>query len=244
LEQKMTDGPKVSQVLPASKLELLLTKEIADCHHVIIRPLEVTDAHEVVSAINESQTQLKKYMPWSHFPQTVESQQVRIFDNHQKYWSGRDFGFGVFAPDNKSFLGASGLHPRSLNQRCLEIGYWMRTSASGQGLCTEITKALIVYCFSYLDLDRVQCGYDTNNLASQRVNFKCGYRPEGVLRQYCPLPSSLAGSAEGWEGSGDITMTGILKEEISSLGWYMDTFSRLKVFDWQGFEAKAFAVTI
>jgi RimJ/RimL family protein N-acetyltransferase len=232
----MSDSPTISQELPASKLELLLTKKIADCNQVIIRPLELTDAPEVERAVNESLAELKKYMPWSHFPQTVESQQLRIFDNHQKYWSGQDFGFCVFAPDNKNFLGGCGLHPRSLNQRCLEIGYWMRTSASGQGLCTEVTKALTVYCFSYLELTRVQCGYDTNNLASQRVNIKCGFKTEGVLRQHCPLPQSLIGSAEGWEGSGDITMMGILREEISTLAWYKDTLSRLKVFDWRGVE--------
>lgn len=235
----MSETPKVSQLLPASRLELLLTKKISDYNYVIIRPLEVNDAREVVSAISESLGELKKYMPWSHFSQTVESQQLRIFDNHQKYWSGQDFGFGVFAPDNKKFLGGCGLHPRSLNQRCLEIGYWMRTSASGQGLCTEVTKALTVYCFSYLELTRVQCGYDTNNLASQRVNIKCGFKTEGVLRQYCPLPSLLIGNSEGWDGSGDVTMTGILREETSTLGWYKDTVSRLKVFDWRGIEVYA-----
>jgi RimJ/RimL family protein N-acetyltransferase len=176
-------------------------------------------------------------MPWAHFPQTVDGQRKRIVDNYHKYWAGQDFGFGIFAPDNKKFLGGCGLHPRSLNQQCLEIGYWVRSSVAGQGLCTEVTKALTVYCFSYMGLSRVQCGFDVKNLASQRVNQKCGFKTEGFLREFCPLPNALKANAVGWDGSGDITITSLLRQDLPNLSWYNDTLGRLKVYDWGDNEA-------
>ncbi len=234
----MTQNQQISLDTPALKIELLLNQSISGFEHIILRPLELLDAPEIIMAVEESLSDLRKFMPWSHFPQTVDGQKQRIIQNHHKYWAEKDFGFGIFAPDGKKFLGGCGLHPRSLNPQCLEIGYWVRSSIAGQGLCTEVTKALTAYCFSYLGLSRVQCGFDTKNTASQRVNEKCGFKLEGVLREFCPLPASLIGKSAGWDGSGDVAMTSLLKQDLPNLAWYKDTLSRLKVLNWHNQEAK------
>lgn len=233
----MNEKLEISLDTPASKIELLLKKPFSGSNHIIMRPLELHDAPEIVFAVEESLNELKKYMPWAHFPQTIDGQRKRIIENHHKYWAGKDFGFGIFASDGKKFLGGCGLHPRTLNLLGLEIGYWIRTSFAGQGLCTEITKALTVYCFSYLGLSRLQCGFDVRNIGSERVIAKCGFKTEGILRDFCPLPAALADNATDWDGSGDVVMTSLLRGDVKDLEWYGDTFSRLKVFDWLSREA-------
>ena len=226
---------QISLELPASKIQLSLAGKVAGYEHLLIRPLVLTDAPEITLAVEDSLPKLKKFVPWAHFPQTLDGQRKRLIDRNRDYWGAGDHAFRVFAPGGDRFLGGFGMHPRTMNPKALEIGYWVRTSMAGKGLCTEVTKALIVYGFKYLGLNRVQCGYDTKNEASAKINKKCGFIPEGILRNFAPPPAGVTSEA-GWQGSGDIAFTGLCPGDIRGLKWYTDMSRRLKVFDWLGRE--------
>ena len=53
-----------------------------------------------------------------------------------------------------------------------------------KGYASEAVKAVIEYCFSKLDLKRVQAIHSINNPASGRVLEKAGMTYEGTLRLY------------------------------------------------------------
>ena len=161
-----------------------LEKSLKGDDTIILRPLALTDAPNIVEAINESLIELRRFMSWAHFPQTVESQRARIITAIYDYWSGKDYALGVFGNTTNRFLGGTGFHRRTLNSLGLEVGYWMRSSMAGQGLATAVTRSLIVYGFEYLGLKRVQCGYNSSNEASSRVNDKCGFKIEGIFRNF------------------------------------------------------------
>jgi RimJ/RimL family protein N-acetyltransferase len=126
----------ISLETPASKIICLLDRPISHDSEVIIRPLALTDAPKIVDAVNESLQELKQFMPWSHFPQSIESQRSRIISSIHDYWSGKDYGFGIIGRSSNSFLGCIGLHRRTLNTQGLEIGYWIRSSIAGKGLAS------------------------------------------------------------------------------------------------------------
>jgi hypothetical protein len=86
---------QISLELPASAISCELERPLIGETRIILRPLALTDAPKIVEAIAESLPQLRQFMPWSHYPQTVDSQRTRIIGLIHNYWSGKDFGLGV-----------------------------------------------------------------------------------------------------------------------------------------------------
>jgi len=68
------------------------------------------------------------------------------------------------------------------------LGYWVAASARGQGLCTRALRLLSRYGLDELALQRLELITDPDNVASQRVAEKVGYRREGVLRAHLRHP--------------------------------------------------------
>jgi len=72
------------------------------------------------------------------------------------------------------------LHPAG---RQLEIGYVLVPSERGKGYCTEAIRIMVDYLFLSRDTVRVQACTDTENLASQKVLEKAGFKREGVSKK-------------------------------------------------------------
>ena len=69
-----------------------------------------------------------------------------------------------------------------------EIGYWVRSSATGRGFATEATLALTKSGIETLGLARVEIRCDAKNLRSRAVAERAGYLLEGILRNECRDP--------------------------------------------------------
>jgi RimJ/RimL family protein N-acetyltransferase len=68
------------------------------------------------------------------------------------------------------------------------IGYWCAREARGRGVSTRALRALCRYALDELNLERLELITDPENLASQRVAEKVGFRREGVLRSHLVHP--------------------------------------------------------
>jgi RimJ/RimL family protein N-acetyltransferase len=84
-------------------------------------------------------------------------------------------------------VGAIGLGVNSMNYRG-RIGYWVAAPARGRGVCTHALRLLSRWALDELDLQRLDLITDPDNLASQRVAEKAGFRREGVLRAHLRHP--------------------------------------------------------
>ncbi|MEA2161862.1 MAG: hypothetical protein QOD66_4242 [Solirubrobacteraceae bacterium] len=69
-----------------------------------------------------------------------------------------------------------------------EVGYWCAREARGRGVIPRAVRLLSRYAFESLGLGRLQLTADPENLASQRVAEKVGFRREGVLRSHMLHP--------------------------------------------------------
>lgn len=200
---------------------------------LLLRAPEMTDVPSIVEAIAESVDALRAFMPWGHSPQTLDAQYARMPDVIAAYWRGDEYNLHLFDPASGRFLGCIGLHRRAMNPQALEIGYWVRTSATGCGVCTRAVEAALVLAFEHFGCVRVQCGFDTANAASARVNAKVGFRVEGDLRHYGPAGDD-AMRANGWQADEVNRMTSLTADEARALPWYASTRERLEVIDWLG----------
>ncbi|KAJ3674752.1 hypothetical protein LUZ60_005368 [Juncus effusus] len=68
------------------------------------------------------------------------------------------------------------------------IGYRLAYDFWGKGIATQALKLSLKIVFDELeDLERLEAIADVDNLASQRVLEKAGFKKEGVLRKYVRL---------------------------------------------------------
>lgn len=197
-----------------------------------LRPFREADAPEIIAAIDESLSELRPFLPFAHIPQTLESQITRIRGQRGSH----DMGFGLFREGTTRMLAGCGLHPRvPLNPHGTEIGFWTRSSETGRGWATLMTRVLLMYAFEGLDMDRVQVLHNVENLASQKVIEKCGFLLEGRVRNVLdrPTPEALAG---GMSSCRDGLCYSLLPEEARQLPWYGPLCRETRVFDVMGFD--------
>ena len=141
----------------------------------VIRCYQAGDGALVKQAVDDSLPELLPWMTWAKFePETVEAKEQRILGFREKYLAGEDYTLGVFNHDESEVIASTGFHTRH-EGKVLEIGYWVNTKYAGQGICTEIVRALTKVGFEIEDLDKLVIRCEEGNLASQRVAQKCGY---------------------------------------------------------------------
>jgi len=75
------------------------------------------------------------------------------------------------------------LFQTDISRRSAEVGYWLGRACWGRGIATAAVGALSDYGFARFDLARLYATVFAGNGASARVLEKCGYAPEGRLRQ-------------------------------------------------------------
>jgi ribosomal-protein-serine acetyltransferase len=200
---------------------------------LVLRPARVADAPALIEAFEESREALKEFMPWAHMENTVPQQEERLAECEKAHMDGGDVVFHLFDEDGGRILGCAGLHYRTLNQRGVEIGYWVRTSAAGQGIVTLATQCLCVLVFDYLDYDRYQCAYNEGNEGSRRVNEKVGFHVEGRHRNFETKPTDEM-LANGCRMTSFTVTTALVPDDIPRLTWYSAIQAGLTVTSAEG----------
>jgi len=156
---------------------------------MIIREPRFGDGEILHQAKQESVEELIKWMEWAKYLGDIEDDEKVVRDAHVKFLQKTDLMMFAFDKVTKQFLGSTGIHRFDWEKRVFEIGYWYRTSATGQGYATESTKALIKYAFDVLQANKVIIIYSDGNCASRRVIGKCGFNFEYTVKQEDKLPN-------------------------------------------------------
>ena len=139
------------------------------------------------AAICESIDELRPWMPWAQVEPTVEESEAVVRRQLARFIAREDLVFQIYRRNADSsagqLLGGTGLHRFDWKVRRFEIGYWIRSSAQGQGYVSEAVRALAAMAFESLKARRVEIRMDSDNLRSRAVAERCGFELEGVLRR-------------------------------------------------------------
>jgi RimJ/RimL family protein N-acetyltransferase len=157
-----------------------------ETERLVVRCYEPSDAPLLKEAIDSSLEHLRQWMPWAHSePQTLEEkiELVKLFRSN--FDTGENFTYGIFAADESELLGGTGLHPR-IGPGGLEIGYWVRASATRRGIVTESAAALTRVGFEICGADRIEIRIEPRNDASLGIPRKLGFVEEATLRRRLP----------------------------------------------------------
>lgn len=141
------------------------------------------DASLEQSAVTSSLTHLRPWMAWAtHEPLGPADRVTRMRARRGEFDLGRDYTYGVFAPDESQVWGGAGLHLRPELKDGREIGYWVHIDHLRRGYATELSAALVRIAFEVDGLARVQIRCDPQNVPSAGIPRKLGFS-EPVLER-------------------------------------------------------------
>ena len=147
---------------------------------LVLRPWAEADVPALVAACNDPE--ISRWIPVIPSPYTEMDALAFI---RRELDSVPEYSFAVARAE--VLVGAIGLERNSLKYRG-SIRYWIAAAARGQGLCTRALRRLSRWGLDELGLQRLELITDPDNVASQRVAEKVGFRRECVLRAHLCHP--------------------------------------------------------
>jgi ribosomal-protein-serine acetyltransferase len=150
---------------------------------LVLHPLDATDSRDLWSGVESSRSHLEPWLPWVPYNSDLESSGRYAEASASDWDASRACRFSLRDRSSRRFLGVIGLETFAHLHESVELGYWLRTDASGRGLMTEAGRAVLDWAFNKVNAHRVRVAAATDNHASLGVIRRLGFRFEGIARQ-------------------------------------------------------------
>lgn len=131
-----------------------------------------------------------------HFgnPQVVEFIGMQPIKTHEQAnewlrWMGGTFAaqdglrWGVVLRQSHTFIGSVGLHNWNREAHHATLGYDVAPPYGEQGYAEEMTRQVIEFGWTHMNLNRIEADIVQGNSASMKMLQTLGFRHEGVRRQ-------------------------------------------------------------
>lgn len=151
--------------------------------NILVRSLRMDDAQRLFEAVRESIREVSPWLPWCHENYAIEETRAFLSSRVDPQSPEEAYSFGIFDRSSERFLGGVGINFINRVHQVGNLGYWVRTSATGRGVATRGTRLVARFGFEQLGLHRIEILAAVPNIASQRVAEKAGALREGVLRK-------------------------------------------------------------
>src|SRR3954453_22102287 len=144
---------------------MLATTRLSD-GVIELRPPRESDVDQIFAAVRESIAEVMPWMSWCHedYSRVETAEWVRITE--RSWDQDIDYPFVVLQADGGDVLGTCGLNALDRQNRWANLGYWLRTSATGHGLATRAARLATSFGFSQLGFDRIEILAATGNARS------------------------------------------------------------------------------
>jgi ribosomal-protein-alanine N-acetyltransferase len=152
---------------------------IAQTPRLVIR--EFTPADEKLSLIMDEDERLTQYVKKRSPAEAKQVFKDTLKDYKNKTGMGR---WAIFNKADNDFIGVCMLKPSESDGDKIELGYRLHFKYWGQGIATELTKALIAYGFNKIGLSEICAVTHPQNAASQKVLLKAGFERRGEAFWY------------------------------------------------------------
>ena len=139
-------------------------------------------------------------------PPQKEDEIRQTFEQRKQPWNFEpDQWLALVLEDKESnFVGYSGFRCIDEEYKDAEVGYMMHPDSQGKGYATEALKAIIEWGIKEYGVRKFIAYCDVENIGSQRVLHKSGFKQEGLLREHVK-------NGERWV---DDCIFGLLSREI------------------------------
>ena len=166
----MTDPAELPKALAPN----VFPPESVDLDGVHLRRPTLDDVEALHEAIKSSFTELSMWMPWCTDPVEIE-QQRGFLESAMSSWTSQSMFCWLIVGAGNDLIGTISLMDR-IGPGGLEIGYWLRTDATGRGVMTRAAAAVTDLGLALPGIDRVEIHCDAANLRSAAVPKRLGFR--------------------------------------------------------------------
>ncbi|MDF1701645.1 MAG: GNAT family protein [Planctomycetota bacterium] len=155
-----------------------------ETEHLVLRWWQPEDAAALHAAVASDRAALLPWLPWAATTHaTIEDSAATIAFFTEKRDLGEDYTMGAFDRTTGEAVGGTGFHRLVPEAEEAECGYWIRGSRQREGLCTEMTRAILTAGFRDWGFRRIHLTCAGGNMGSRGVLAKIGIPQEGCDRQ-------------------------------------------------------------
>ena len=158
-----------------------------------LRRYTLGDVESLHGAIKASYAEIHPWMPWCVEPVKIEEQREFVEGTFPKWMTGEAFNYAIFdsgegeTEQARTQIGAISLMDR-LGPGGLEIGYWLRTDATGRGVMTRAAGRLTEVGLALPGIERIEIHCDEANARSAAVPRRLGYRLDRIEDDVAEAP--------------------------------------------------------
>lgn len=134
----------------------------------------------VLEAAQESLREVGLWIPTWRDGATYETAARHVAESIKAWQASSWYDFAIARAGSAVFLGRVGLDRISASGTA-NVGYWVRTGQTGQGVATAAVRLVAQFGFEDLGLRRLELLIAIDNVASRRVAEKVGATLEALL---------------------------------------------------------------
>lgn len=159
---------------------------------LLLRPIEVSDAAQILDYKRESWAAFLQWMIWVHPPsietRSIEDEKDFCARFHERFVHRETIPCLAFDRKNGAPIGHGSLGQCDWAARRFALGFAVRSGQTGRGYGTEIATALCAYAFGALCATKITALHADGNAGSQKIIEKIGFTRENTLPACHPLP--------------------------------------------------------
>lgn len=151
--------------------------------NIILRPPNLEDVQAFHEAVLASIPELRPWMEWCNENYSIEVPIAFIKAQPESWENDTNYQFAVIDSETQEILGACGLNHINRYYKMANLGYWVRSDRTKEGIATEAARLVAQFGFEQLGLRRIEIVTSMDNRASRKVAEKAGATFEAILRK-------------------------------------------------------------
>jgi RimJ/RimL family protein N-acetyltransferase len=173
---------------------------------LLLRPWRADDAPALLPILEANWEHLGPWIPARVATPVPEPELAeRLAGFAAEFTADREWRYGIFDPNGTTILGEVGLYPRSATARApyaeadrVELGYWLRADATGQGVVTEASRAVLAAAATLPHLSHDEIRSDARNAPSAAIPRRLGFVLESTVRRPSVVPNEPPIALQVW----------------------------------------------
>ncbi len=138
-----------------------------------LRLIQPDYADELSTTVSQSKS-LHQWIDWCEPSFTHKDAEQFILATRLNWVKGTAYGFGVFRKSDDKLIGMVAINELYHTFNMASLGYWVSDAYQGEGYAKEAFNALVEFCFSKLNLTRLEVVCDPDNQPSLKLATACG----------------------------------------------------------------------
>ena len=146
---------------------------------LVLRSARAGDGYALREAISVS---LQDFFPWLPFSAQLSDHETMERVSRlagKSFLEGEFYVWRAWGPEGL-LVGSVDLHSFNHAVASCQIGYWLRSGRTGQGLAKEMVQAAIEVARNALKVQRIEARCDTRNERAWRLAERLGFTLEGI----------------------------------------------------------------